>query len=396
MKNINISENATVQYDVVICGGGIAGLWLLNILISKGFSVLLVEKFALGGVQTMASQGMIHGGQRYLLGANSSIHAESVALLPDRWEACLQGVGEIDLRGVRVLSETQLMWPTGGRLTYLALNAASRTFNTKMRKIDLSEVPVALADLTNRPVYELPEKVLDITSLVDVLSSPHRGHIVKGSVNSLTRDGRLTVDGLSIATQAIVCSAGLGNEEFLELLEAGTHLTQRRPIRQVMVKSMPFPLYGHGVTTSHKPRITVSSHPLPSGGYVWYLGGALADDVLSLTDDEAIAYAKKEMSSLFKHLDWSQKQWSTWFGTRAEAYCSTGRLPSGPIIQEYDNVLVVWPTKLTLTPLLGDQVLVELAERGVRPKHSVPTSSLLSLPQPLVQATPWEQAAWKR
>jgi hypothetical protein len=387
-------ESLIQSYDVVVCGGGVAGLWLLNVLAKEGFAVLLIEKESLGGTQTMASQGMIHGGQRYLLGSNPSNHAESVAPLPDRWDACLAGQGELDLSRVRVLSHTQVMWPTGSRLSHLALSTATHTLNAKTRKLVAHEVPSALTGLNDLPVYELPEKVLDIASLVEELSMPHRSRIRKGRVDSLSCDGHLTASGLQIKAQIIICAAGVGNEELLTLLGAGQGRTQRRPLRQLMVKTMPFPLYGHGITTSYRPRVTVTSHPLPSGGFVWYLGGAIADDTLSLTDDEAIRFAKKEMNAIFDHIDWSEKQWATWYCVRGEAFSQNGRLPSGPVVQEYGNVLAVWPTKLTLTPLLGDRVLKRLAEKGVLPKHVATFYQPRELQSPNLASFPWEEVDW--
>ena len=58
----------TVKVDTVIAGGGIAGLWLLNVLRSKGYSAVLLEAGSLGGAQTLSSQGIIHGGMKYALG----------------------------------------------------------------------------------------------------------------------------------------------------------------------------------------------------------------------------------------------------------------------------------------------------------------------------------------
>lgn len=395
MRDIDSPENQIPSYDIVICGGGVAGLWLLNVLIKAGFNVLLVEKDVLGGFQTIASQGMIHGGQRYMLGTNPSTHAESVAPLPDRWNACLEGRGELDLSGVRILSEMQVMWSTGGTLAHLALSSATHLLKTKMRKLDVQEVPEALSGLTGIPVYELPEKVLDVASLVESLSAPYSAHIRKGSVDSLARDGTLTVSGCLIKAQVVICAAGLGNEELLTLLNVGKGTTQRRPLRQLMVKPMPFPLYGHGISASYKPRVTVTSHPLSSGGYVWYLGGALADDTRSLCEDDAITYTKREMKEIFNHLDWGGKEWATWYCVRGEAYCQNGRLPRGPVVQEYGNVLVVWPTKLTLTPVLGDEVLTRLAEKRVLPKYVAQASAPPNLALPLLAFYPWEQADWQ-
>ena len=394
MKSINYQQNAGQNYDIVICGGGIAGLWLLNVLTAKGFNVLLIEKESTGGTQTMASQGMIHGGQRYMLGENSSYHAESVSPLPDRWDACLRGHGELDLRGVEVLSQTQFMWPTGGVLTSLALNAATKTLKAKMKKLDEKNVPEALAGISYRPIYELPEKVLNVSSLINELSAPHADRIRRGCIEALTRDGLLMVSGIPVSARAVICTAGIGNEKFLRLLGAGELQSQRRPIRQIMVQPMPFPLYGHGVTTSYKPRITITSHPLDTGDYVWYLGGAIADEATEFSEVEAIKYAQKQMTLLFDYLDWSSKKWATWHGTRAEAYSPIGRLPQGPVIQEYDNVLVAWPTKLTLTPLLGDQVLSLLAKKGVRPKYSEDGLNTLPLESPSQAVFPWEEVKW--
>jgi glycerol-3-phosphate dehydrogenase len=57
----------TAEADVVIFGGGIAGLWILNRLRQAGLSAILFESGALGGGQTHKSQGIIHGGLKYAL-----------------------------------------------------------------------------------------------------------------------------------------------------------------------------------------------------------------------------------------------------------------------------------------------------------------------------------------
>ena len=56
-----------IHSDIIIFGGGIAGLWLLGRLREAGYSALLLESRALGGVQTSASQGIVHGGTKYAL-----------------------------------------------------------------------------------------------------------------------------------------------------------------------------------------------------------------------------------------------------------------------------------------------------------------------------------------
>ncbi|WP_323150307.1 FAD-dependent oxidoreductase, partial [Pseudomonas oryzihabitans] len=53
--------------DILIVGGGVAGLWLNARLRRAGYATVLVETGALGGGQSGKSQGIIHGGTKYAL-----------------------------------------------------------------------------------------------------------------------------------------------------------------------------------------------------------------------------------------------------------------------------------------------------------------------------------------
>lgn len=385
-----ISETATLKYDIIICGGGIAGLWLLNTLTQRGLNVLLIEKDALGGVQTLASQGMIHGGQKYLLQGNTTPEAFSIAKMPQRWQDCFEGRGDIDLRDVVALSETQVMWPAGSLLSEVGLVAAAKLVNAATKKLSLEGYPKILKG--HGPVYELPEKVLDTRSLVSILALPHKERIVRGNITELDTGGLLTVDELKLEAQLIIFTAGLGNEDAVRMLgESVEEKSQRRPLRQIMVKTLDAPLYGHGIVNSPKPRVTITSHPLNEGGYVWYLGGAVAEQTAAMTEHEAFAYAQKEMEEIFPEVNWQEKQWASWLGTRAEVRHGEGALKDGPAIQEYGKVLVAWPTKLTFVPALADEVESRINERHITPLH---TGEPPSLPHPEMGKYPWEIAKW--
>ena len=56
-----------IDVDVAIVGGGIAGLWIANLLLRRGINVALCEADAVGGSQTGAAQGIIHSGAKYAL-----------------------------------------------------------------------------------------------------------------------------------------------------------------------------------------------------------------------------------------------------------------------------------------------------------------------------------------
>jgi hypothetical protein len=152
-------------------------------------------------------------------------------------------------------------------------------------------------------------------------------------------------------------------------------------------------LYGHGIAGQPKPRVTVTSHPLNTGGYVWYLGGNIAEEGAKLPEPEAISFAKKEMQEIFPHLDWEQKEWASWCGDRAEPFDAAGQLPPGPYIQQQGSVMIAWPTKLTFAPALADQVIALLQQRGVTPASATNPPTLSGTE---IGNYPWEEAQWQR
>lgn len=383
------------QYDIIVFGAGVAGLWLAGRLKRAGYNVIVIEKEKAGAGQTIASQGMIHGGQKYALGGNVSAHAGAIRAMPDRWESCLGGWGEIDLTSVRVLSESQVMWPAGSLLSEAALIGAAKLVNAQTKKLGRKAYPQALQEKKKfkGPVYELPEKVIDAKSLLAALTQHLKGRVLQGTVSELLPDGQAAVSGEALQAQLIVFAAGAGNEDALKLMRIKEQITQRRPLRQVMVKSLPYALYGHGITVSPKPRITITSYPVDYGEYIWYLGGSLAEQGAAMTGDETIAFAKKELAEIFPDVDWHEKEWATWMCDRAEPFSAKGDLPPGPALHQRGRVLLAWPSKLTFAPALADAVFDWMKDKDIRPaaKDAPP-----DFPPSPVAAFPWEEAEWKK
>ena len=385
--------------DIVIVGAGIAGLWLANILKRRGFAVPVVEKDSIGGGQTLASQGMIHGGQKYALSADAGAQAQLSAAMPARWQACFDGCGELDLTSVAALSEQQVMWPAGGILADAAVFAAAKVVNAATHKLKRDEFPEALTQdkKFKGPVYGLPEKVLDVRSLLTALARPLKGAILKAAVTEVMPDGQVAIEqaGRSQALQAqlVIFTAGAGNEDAFRFLrlDAGK-FTQRRPLRQVMVKHLPFALYGHGVVSAPKPRLTVTAARVDDEGYVWYLGGDIAEKGAAMDDAQAIDFAAQELAAVFPAIDWSNRQWATWFGDRAEPANPDGHLPAGPHVHQRGRVLMAWPTKLTFAPALADRVLEYIKTHHIAPHHPLP--DLDGWPQAGHGSYPWETATW--
>ncbi|MFP5338473.1 MAG: FAD-dependent oxidoreductase, partial [Gammaproteobacteria bacterium] len=80
----------SLSTDVLIVGGGVAGLWLNARLRRLGFATLLVDKGTLGGGQSVKSQGIIHGGTKYALSGALTGASEAIADMPRRWREALE------------------------------------------------------------------------------------------------------------------------------------------------------------------------------------------------------------------------------------------------------------------------------------------------------------------
>ena len=131
----------THHQDLIIFGGGVAGLWLLNRLRAQGYRAILLEKSALGQGQSIASQGMIHGGLKYALGGKFTGASEAIADMPAHWKRCLDGAGDVDLRGTRLLSDAYYMWPRSSLRSRLNAFFGSRAVRGKVSDVPESQWP---------------------------------------------------------------------------------------------------------------------------------------------------------------------------------------------------------------------------------------------------------------
>ncbi len=105
--------------------------------------------------------------------------------------------------------------------------------------------------------------------------------------------------------------------------------------------------------------------------------------------------ARKELQAVFPHIDWTDKQWATWAGDRAEPYDDSGHLPPGPFVQQRGRVMVAWPTKLTFAPALADRMMDKLRERKIMPEYKTePPADTFAAAD--VGRYPWETALWRK
>ncbi|MCC6320859.1 MAG: FAD-dependent oxidoreductase [Phycisphaerales bacterium] len=410
-----------IAVDAVIFGGGIAGLWTLAHLRGLGYSCLLIEARELGAGQTIASQGIIHGGVKYALSGAASAASRAIAEMPDQWRMSLEGRASVDLSRARVLSPHQHLWTTTGIGSRLVGVAASKAIRTPVERVaDADRPDWARGAPRGVNIYTVAEPVLDPASLVESLAAPLLGLILRAEDVRFTATGDGHAVGLrraegeaAIEARRIVLTAGAGNVELAERArrrngEPGEPAAmQRRPLHMVMARGRLPAVFGHclGGGLSDKPRVTITSQMETSGRTVWYIGGAIAEDGVSRSREDQIAASKAELSRCVPWVDLSGTEWATLRVDRAEGRRHDGGVgggggggggrPDGPVMQDSGGVLCVWPTKLAFAPLVARRVSEWLAGGGVVPgRGAVPEieSVFADWPRPRVAALPWNDA----
>ncbi len=391
--------------DIVIIGAGISGLWLNKILRQSGYSTLLLEKKALGGLQSMRSQGIIHGGTKYTLHGSLSNAANAISSMPERWRACLRGDGEVDLRQVKVLSEHHYMWSRDKLMSKLTSFFASKAIRGKVAAEAGEKRPEAFQHEDFRGnFYALNELVLDMPTLVSQLVDQAEESIYKfdcsqpgcievaedGSIAAVTLQGKNK--RVKVTAQRFILTAGEGNESLLHLANLNRPAMQRRPLHMVIVKhNYSQPIYAHCIGAGSKPLITITSHWMDDGQPVWYLGGNLAETGVELDRETQIASAKTLIKEVLPWVDLGQTQWGSFMIHRAEPQQRTMLRPDTAFVHQQHNILTCWPTKLALTPHLADEVMKKLESDQLTPQSTSDYSQLRFLSQPKIATPIWQE-----
>lgn len=393
--SIRTMPRPAIPIDAAIAGGGIAGLWLLNVLRSRGYSAVLLEAGRLGGGQTLASQGIIHGGLKYALGGALTAAGEAMREAPGRWRACLAGSGEVDLRGLVPASQHCYLFSGADTVGRLSAFLAGKALRGRVERLQRPDFPNALrGDGFCGSVYRLQDFVLDSGALIARLGALAAGHIYRhrlvADACSLDRTVRIRTAGKTLVANRLILAAGAGNAALLEGLGLSGVRMQRRPLHQVVVRHAGLPpMFGHWVTgiDQAEPRLTITSHGAgaSSGGSpLWYLGGQLSTGGVERDARAQCDYAKRELQACFAWMDWSDAEFETLKIDRAEPVQQAGLRPHHAFAAASGSCIVCWPTKLTLVPDLADRVLKLLPP----PEHASPEP--LGLPAASLGRAPWE------
>ncbi len=396
-----------MQIDVLIVGGGAAGLWLLDELHCRGFGVLLAEAKALGAGQTIASQGIIHGGIKYTLGGLFNRSAESIREMPERWRASLGGRMAPDLQEAKLLSSCCHLWRTESLASRAGLVGAKLALRTPVERVDRTDRPPALIGCPGE-VLRVEEPVLDVRSLLGVFARRHGSRMVQvrgDAAVSFSRSGtgRITAVTLQHPTENrtltmeprfVVLTAGEGNAKLRERLGLAPDTMQRRRLHMVMARgSLPM-LYGHCVDGA-RTRVTITSVKNGRGVTVWQIGGQLAEDGVRMSVEELVSRARDELNKVLPGVDFGDVEWATYAIDRAEGRTGSGVRPEDVVVIREDSVITAWPTKLALVPRLASLVADEIGYRSSDSNRTVAAPD--DWPRPDVAQAPWEgNVTWQR
>lgn len=401
-------RRSSTPVDVAIIGGGVAGLWLLARLRALHYNACLIESRALGTGQTIASQGIIHGGAKYALLGRLTHSARTVRQMPGRWRDALAARGELDLSGAVVASQSHCLFSTGAVASGVAAFLASSAMSSRARHLSRDESPEVLRDsrFLGR-VYQLDEIVIDVPStlralarLVDpwrLMHATTQLQVRRAPDRTADRAEIQFMSGqaqVTLMPRCIVLCAGAGNEALLGSLSRPVPVMQRRPLHMVMVKgnSLP-PLFAHALGLTATPRLTVTTHLHSDGSTVWYIGGDIAESGVSRNDSEQIVHTADEIREVLPWINLESTAWATLRIDRAEMRQEHGRRPDDSTIHAVPGLITLWPTKLALAPRAADLAIEALQSQEVTPAAQSRAEASETAPDalpPPVADPPWE------
>jgi glycerol-3-phosphate dehydrogenase len=397
-----------MRLDVVIFGGGAAGLWLLDDLSRRGARVLLLEANRLGAGQTISSQGIIHGGLKYTLQGALTPSAVQIREMPGLWRDCLAGVRQPDLCQVRLRASHCHLWRTdslGSRLGMIGARVGLRVAPQSLTDV---ERPAALAQCPG-VVARLDEQVIAPDSLLDALFALNKARVLSvgssafqieldapAKVRAIRLSDPTTNARLDLAPRHVVLAAGRGNAELRRRCGLADTAMQSRPLHMVMA-SGDLPLLNGHCVDGRATRVTVTSDRDSSGRTVWQIGGQVAEIGVELDQRSLLVRAADELRAVLPGIDLSRVEWAGYRVDRAEQAVPGGARPESVGVLFEGNVVTAWPTKLALVPYLARQILeqIGLPQAAAGEPNRDESAICDAWPRPQVAVLPWEMPrAW--
>lgn len=355
--------------DVLIVGGGIAGLWLLDDLRHAGYDALLIEKKALGSGQTIASQGILHSGFKHAIAGRLGTYTDALRDMPTLWRDCLADRREPLLGRIRLRASSCLCWRTGGLGSAISQIGARVGLRTNVTAIRDDERPSPLLRCPG-DVLRLDEQVIDPSSLIETLATRNASSTLLGQVERFALDApgmireALIVEGRRIVTlkaMNFVFTAGTGNEELRRACGLADGSMRRLPLPILTVEGNLPDLNGFCMDGG-KAKAVITTQRINEMRAVWQVASERAG---SDTRDAFELTALRELQESLPGFRWPTVSVKTYVTDRAEAAEDNGRA-NDVYASRSGNVITAWPTKLVLAPRLADKICTLLPPPELR------------------------------
>jgi hypothetical protein len=224
---------------------------------------------------------------------------------------------------------------------------------------------------------------------LSALAAHHRGAIFlyDAATVQFSADG-VQIGDVFLRPRATVLAAGVGNGELLRRAGITIDLMQRRPLGMILLRGDLPPLFGHCIVGG-KTGLTITT-PVPG---LWQIGGEIAER-LAHEENSAAAHALAlgEIRRWLPSLNLTRAEIAIYRAVRAEARTAAHRRPSGVHTSRITpGLLVAWPTKLSMAPVLADEVFDIL---NIDLKTPGGYDDVPSWPTPDLARYPWEEAEW--
>lgn len=390
-----------MRLDALIFGGGAAGLWLLDRLSRDGHHVLLLEANSLGHGQTVASQGIIHGGLKYTLAGLVARSTKNFREMPLTWRNSLLGTSAPNLSQTRLRSSCCYLWQTDAATIPVTTLNARLGRQAEPEFISHDERPTAFRGLFC-PVVRLPEQVIEPRSFVQDLATQYRDRILlidakhglefdldsPGEVRCVRLSSPNDHSSLELRPRQVIFTAGAGNARLRKMTGLSADVMQRRRMHMVLIRGDLPEMNGHCLDGA-KTRVTITSEKDSQQRMVWQVGGQIAEEGVIHSQSDLTERVRFELSQALPCVDLRDVEWSTYSIDRAEGATPNGARPENIQVLCAGNVTTGWPTKLVLAPALAQ----EIARRASSPYLSTAfdTTPFASWPRPDVALLPWEE-----
>lgn len=335
----------------------------------------------------MAAQGVLHSGMKYVLAGKVTEDAEVLASAAKHWKDAIHGRSTYgpNLRGVRLLSNFQYLLSMNK--TPVNMRAIEGSPLLRDRIFEWESMPEELQQTGYKgSVHEINEPVVDVEDLMDRLETAAEGQMICGElteenleyVKGDVQDAWIAnVGGFRLRAKAFVSLAGRGNQKLVGKYFGGETLQQERPLKQVLVVGEGLPdLFMVANDGQKKPPFVLTTHRTAAGTPVWYVGGRVAEAGATMGAEEHFAHAKEVLGTWFPQVNLDACHFSQLAAVRAEGISNDGDRPEGTRVNvsAQNKLIVGWPNKLVLSPLLAEQVARELMGMGIeelRPRTNV-------------------------